>query len=56
LNLYEPAIDKVKGQSLELNDSGHPFPLGQPGGDVLPSVQRRKARITSSREIIPASR
>jgi hypothetical protein len=56
LALDEAAIDKIKGQRLESNDPGHPIPLCQRGSDVAPPVQRRKARITSSREMIPASR
>ena len=56
LTLHKAAIDKVKSQSLEPNDSGHRFLLCQRVGAVLRSVQRRKARITSSREMIPASR
>ena len=50
------AIDKIKGQCLEADDSGHLFPgVSGSSGALLP-VQRCKARITSSREMMPASR
>ena len=47
----EAAIDEIKGQCLEADYFGHLFPRGA----LLP-VQRYRARITSSREITPASR
>ena len=50
------AIDKIKGQCLEADDSGHLFPRSQRVSGALLPVQRCRARITSSREMIPASR
>jgi hypothetical protein len=49
------AVDKIKSQSLETSDSGHIFPRCQRVSGALLPVQRCKARIMSSREIIPAS-
>ena len=50
------AIDKIKGQCLEANYSGHLFPRSQRVSGALLPVQFCRARITSSREMIPASR
>ena len=52
----EAAIDEIKGQCLEADYFGHLFPRSQRVSGALLSVQRYRARITSSREIIPASR
>ena len=52
----ETAVYKVEGQCVETNDSGHLFPRGQRVSGALLPVQRCNARITSSREMIPASR
>jgi len=52
----EAAIDKIKGQCLEADDSGHLFPPESAGQRALLPVQRCRARITSSREMMPASR
>lgn len=56
LALDKAAIDKIKGECLEADYSGHLFPRSQRVSGALLPVQRCRARITSSREIIPASR
>ena len=53
---FEAAIDEIKGECLEADYSGHLFPRSQRVSGALLPVQRCRARITSSREIIPASR
>ena len=53
---YKTAVDEVESQGLETNDCGHVFPRCQRVSGALLPVQRCRARITSSREMIPASR
>ena len=50
------AVDKIKGQCLEADGSGHLYPRSQRVGGALLPAQRCRARITSAREMIPASR
>src|SRR4051812_11449231 len=51
----ETAVYEVEGQCVETNASGHLLPFSQRVSAPL-TPQRCKARITSSREMIPASR